>query len=291
MAELTYDARDRVRLLTERRFQRGLVDALDVRTARSALANAEATIATRRQITGETARRLEILLGRYPAAEIAASAEIPALGPLQPQGNPALLLSRRPDIAASEARIEAAGMRAESARLAMLPSFVLTGSLSTNETDLADAFDPELIAARLVANLTAPIFRGGRLDAQRDAAVAQAEAAVANYASTALSAWGEVENAVAADRYLADQEEAQARALEEARRAEELALRKYTTSGTLTIFNLIDAQTRRLTAESQLISVRASRATNRISYNIALGGGLPVRTASTETTPTEAAAE
>ena len=80
-------------------------------------------------------------------------------------------------------------------------------------------------------------------------------------------------------------------ALEEARRAEELALRKYTTSGTLTIFNLIDAQTRRLTAESQLISVRASRATNRISYNIALGGGLPVRTASTETTPTEAAAE
>ncbi|MEO1965256.1 efflux transporter outer membrane subunit [Hyphomonas sp.] len=291
VAQLTYDARDRVRLLTERRFQRGLVDALDVRTARSALANAEATIATRRQITGETARRLEILLGRYPAAEIAASAEIPALGPLQPQGNPALLLSRRPDIAASEARIEAAGMRAESARLAMLPSFVLTGSLSTNETDLADAFDPELIAARLVANLAAPIFRGGRLDAQRDAAVAQAEAAVANYASTALSAWGEVENAVAADRYLADQEEAQARALEEARRAEELALRKYTTSGTLTIFNLIDAQTRRLTAESQLISVRASRATNRISYNIALGGGLPVRTASTETTPTEAAAE
>ena len=121
--------------------------------------------------------------------------------------------------------------------------------------------------------------------------MAQAEAAVANYASAALSAWGEVENAVAADMYLADQEEAQARALEEARLAEDLALRKYTTSGTLTIFNLIDAQTRRLTAESQLISVRASRATNRISYHIALGGGLPVQTATTETTPTEAAAE
>ena len=291
VAELTYDARDRVRLLTERRFQRGLVDALDVRTARSALANAEAAIATRRQITGETARRLEILLGRYPSAEIAASAEIPALGALEPEGNPALLLSRRPDIAASEARIEAAGMRAESARLAMLPSLVLTGSISTSEADLADAFDPELIAARLIAGLVAPIFKGGRLDAQRDAAIAQAEAAVANYASAALSAWGEVENAVAADQYLAAQEEAQARALEEARLAEDLALRKYTTSGTLTIFNLIDAQTRRLTAESQLISVRASRATNRIAYHIALGGGLPVQTASTETTPTAAAAE
>ncbi len=291
VAEQTYDARDRVRLLTERRFQRGLVDALDVRTARSALANAEAAIATRRQITGETARRLETLLGRYPAAEIAASAEIPALGPLQPEGNPALLLSRRPDIAASEARIEAAGMRAESARLAMLPSFVLSGSVSTSEADLADAFDPERIAARLVANLVLPVFKGGRLDAQRDAAVAQAEAAVANYASTALSAWAEIENAIAADRYLAEQESAQVRALQEAKLAEELALRKYTTSDTLTIFNLIDAQTRRLTAESQLISARANRAANRISYHLALGGGVPVQPLSTATTPAEAAVE
>lgn len=291
VAEQTYDARDRVRLLTERRFQRGVADALDVRTARSALANAEATIAARRQITGETARYLETLLGRYPAAEIAASAELPALGPLQPEGNPALLLSRRPDIAASEARIEAAGMRAEAARLAMLPALRLTGGVSTSQAEFADAFDPELIAARLVGSLIAPIFTGGRLDAQRDAAVAQAEAAVANYVSTTLSAWSEVENALAADEYLSVQEQAQARALEEARAAEDLALRNYTTSGSVTIFNLIDAQTRRLTAESQLISVRANRATNRISYHLALGGGLPVLTASTPTTSAEAAAE
>ena len=291
VAEATYDARDRVRLLTERRFQRGLVDALDVRTARSALANAEAAIAARRQITGETARRLEILLGRYPAAEIAAPAEIPALGPMEAEGNPALLLSRRPDIAAAEARIEAAGMRAEAARLAMLPALRLTASASTSEAEFADAFDPELIAARLIGNLIAPIYAGGRLDAQRDAAIAQAEAVVANYATATLAAWGEVENALAADDYLASQEEAQVRALEEARLAEDLALRKYTTSDTLTIFNLIDAQTRRLTAESQLISARANRAANRISYHLALGGGLPVLTAATTQTPTEDAAE
>ena len=106
------------------------------------------------------------------------------------------------------------------------------------------------------------------------ASSAQAEAAVANYASAALSAWQEVENALAADALLAMQEEAQVRSLEEARLAEDLAERQYT-SGTITIFNLIDAQTRRITAESQLISVRASRAANRISYHLALGGGLP----------------
>jgi NodT family efflux transporter outer membrane factor (OMF) lipoprotein len=274
VAVLTFEARDRVRTLTERRFQRGLADALDVRTARSTVAQAEASIAARRQITGETARRLETLVGRYPSAELGAPAEIPTLDVIVPEGNPALLLSRRPDIAGAEARIAAAGLRAEQARLAMLPSLRLTASASTSTTEFSDAFDPEKIAANLIASLVQPLFTGGSLDAQRDAAVAQAEAAVANYAAAALDAWREVENALAADILLAKQEEAQVRAVEEASLAEELAERQYT-SGTVTIFNLIDSQTRRLTAESQLVSARASRASNRVAYHLALGGGLP----------------
>jgi NodT family efflux transporter outer membrane factor (OMF) lipoprotein len=281
VAVLTFEARDRVRTLTERRFQRGLADALDVRTARSALAGSEATIAARRQLSGEAARRLETLVGRYPSAEIQAPAEIASLEVITPEGNPALLLSRRPDIAAAEARITAAGLRAEQARLAMLPSLRLTASAGTNTTEISDLFDPEQIAANLIAGLVQPLFTGGNLDAQRDAAVAQAESAVANYAAAALDAWREVENALAADILLANQEDAQARALEEARLAEELAERQYT-SGTITIFNLIDAQTRRLNAESLLVSARASRAANRVAYHLALGGGLPTGTGSSQ---------
>lgn len=286
VAMQTYEARDRVRILTERRFQRGLADALDVRTTRSALAGAEASIAARRQLSGEAARRLEILLGRYPAAEIEAPAELPTLDNIVSEGNPALLLSRRPDIASLEASVVAAGLRAEQARLAMLPALRLSGSISNTESDFADIFDPERIAARLVASLAQPLFTGGRLDAQRDAAVAQAEAAVANYASASLTAWREVEDALAADMLLADQEDAQLRSLEEARLAEELAERQYT-SGTITIFNLIDAQTRRLTAESQVVDARANRAANRISYHLALGGGLPVQTVAGVTTDSQ----
>lgn len=291
VAVLTYEARDRVRILTERRFQRGLAEALDVRTARSALAGAEADIAQRRQLSGEAARRLEILLGRYPSTEIEATADLPILDPLTVEGNPMLLLARRPDIASAEASVVAAGLRAEQARLAMLPALRLTGSVSTSESEFADMVDPERIAARLVASLIQPLFTGGRLEAQRDAAVAQAESAIASYAGAALSAWGEVEDAIAADTYLAQQEDAQLRALEEARLAEELAVRQYT-SGTISVFNLIDAQTRRLTSESQLVAARASRATNRVSYHLALGGGLPVQTASaTPQAPQENAAE
>ncbi|GAB5459498.1 MAG: efflux transporter outer membrane subunit [Henriciella sp.] len=271
----TFEARDRALDLTERRFSRGLTNALDVRTARTTLASSEAAIASRRQASGNAIRRLEVLLGRYPGAEIDAPAILPSLEPLPPAGNPLLLLSRRPDIAASEARVMAAGLRAEQARLALLPSLRLSGSVSTSEDNIVDALDPGRVAANLFASLAAPIYNGGSLKADRDAAIAQAQSAVENYAAAALTAWREVEDALAADTLLAQQEDAQSRALEEARLAEDLATRQYT-NGLVTIFNLIDSQTRRLNAESNLIAARSTRASNRVSYHLALGGGLPI---------------
>ena len=271
----TFEARSRALELTERRLSRGLASALDVRTARTTQASAEASIAAQRQASQNATRRLEILLGRYPSAELEALAVLPELSSIPPSGNPTLLLTRRPDIAAAEARVTAAGLRAEQARLAMLPGLRITGSVSTTETDISDALDPTRVAARLVAGLAAPIFNGGSLDADRDAAVATARAAVENYAATTLTAWREVEDAIAADTLLALQEDAQFRALEEARLAEELATRQYT-NGLVSIFNLIDSQTRRLSAESSLINARSARASNRVSFHLALGGGLPV---------------
>ena len=269
----TYEARDRIVTLTERRFARGLSTALDVRTARSARATAEAAIAARRQASGNAARRLEILLGRYPANEIEAPADLPELAPITAAGTPTMLLSRRPDIAASEARLVAAGLRAEQARLALLPSLTLTGSLAANETELADLIDPVRIAANAIAGLSQPVFNGGALRADRDAAIAQAERALALYAGDVLTAWREVEDTLAADEFLADQVDAQRRALDEAIEAEELATRQYS-SGLVSIFNLIDAQTRRLNAESNLIAARSARVSNRISFHLAIGGAV-----------------
>ena len=273
VAVQTYEARDRIVTLTERRFARGLSTALDVRTARSARATAEAAIAARRQASGNATRRLEILLGRYPANEIEAPADMPELAPIRAAGTPTMLLSRRPDIAASEARLVAAGLRAEQARLALLPSLTLTGSLAANETELADLIDPVRIAANAIAGLSQPVFNGGALKADRDAAIAQAERALALYAGDVLTAWREVEDTLAADEFLADQVDAQRRALDEAIEAEELATRQYS-SGLVSIFNLIDAQTRRLNAESNLIAARSARVSNRISFHLAIGGAV-----------------
>ena len=281
VAVQTYEARVRIQELTERRIARGLASALDVRTSRTSVAVSEAAIAARRLASSNAVRRLEILLGRYPANLIDAPATFAELEPLQPAGSPLMLLTRRPDIAASELRVISAGLRAEQARLAMLPSLRFTGSLSTTETDIVDALNPTRIAARLIASLTAPLINGGALEADRDAAIAQAKGAVENYASTVLTAWREVEDAISADTLLAQQENAQFRALEEALLAEEIATRQYT-NGLISIFELINAQTSRLNAESNVIAARSARASNRVAYHLALGGGLPVEAPSPE---------
>jgi NodT family efflux transporter outer membrane factor (OMF) lipoprotein len=270
----TYDVRNRTLSLTERRFARGVVDSLDVRLARSALASAEASIAARKQARENAVRRLEILLGRYPQNAIEAPGRLPDLAPISAAGTPVMLLTRRPDVAASEARVVAAGLRAEQARLAVLPSLSLTASVGTTETDLADLVDPTRIAANAIASLAQPVFNGGALKADRDAALASAESVLANYVASVLLAWREVEDAIASDTYLAQQVDAQQRALDEAMKAEELATRQYS-NGLITIFNLIDAQTRRLNAESTLISARSARVSNRIAFHLAVGGGIP----------------
>ena len=89
-----------------------------------------------------------------------------------------------------------------------------------------------------------------------------------------LTAWQEVENALDADRLLAEQERAQKIALEEAILAEELATRQYQ-NGLVNIFNLLNAQTTRLTSEASLVQAQSARIINRVNYHIALGGGLP----------------
>ncbi|MEO0884121.1 MAG: efflux transporter outer membrane subunit [Pseudomonadota bacterium] len=276
VAEETREARAQVVELTERRFERGLSAALDVRTARTELAQSEAQIASQAQVRENAARRLEVLLGRYPSTEIEAPAIIPSLDEIQPISDPTILLARRPDIAAAEARLEAAGYRAEAARLAVLPAFTARSTISNSSSiEFADVFDPERISANIFGALTQTVWNGGALRADKRAAVARAEELAATYTSTVLTAWREVEDALANDRFLAIQLEAQQRALEEARYAEELALRQYQ-NGLVSIFNLLQSQTTRLNAEANYINVSAQRATNRINYHLALGGGGPI---------------
>ncbi|MDF1680484.1 efflux transporter outer membrane subunit [Ponticaulis sp.] len=273
LAEATLAARERILSLTERRYNFGLTGALDVRTARSAVASSEAALLSRQQNSGVARRSMEILLGRYPANELEANLDSKDLPPITGAGDPTSLLARRPDIAAAEARIAAAGFRVDQARLALRPSLSLTASLTNSADNIGDVLNPEYLAAQVISSLTAPIFNGGSLEANITAAEAQGRTASFNYVSAVLTAWKEVEDALAADAFLAAQVDAQTVAYEQALAAEGLAERQYQ-NGLTTIFNLIDTQTRRINAEASLISAQTSRAINRVQFHLALGGEL-----------------
>lgn len=272
LSERDVETQQRSQLLTERRFESGLAGSADVRLARSAVASSEALKATREQQRGNTARRLEVLLRNYPADALEARESLPDLPALSGAGDPAGVLERRPDLIAQEARLHAQGIQVDLARKALLPSINLTGRFDDNVTNFTDLLSPESLVANLGASLSLPIFQNGRLRADVDRQEAILARSLENYAGAALTAFNEIEDALAAERQLAERETALETSLIESQRAEERLELRYT-EGLATILQLLDAQSRRLNAEGQLITARAERLANRVRLHVALGGG------------------
>lgn len=272
LAEEDLATRNRALDITQRRYDRGVANSLALRTARSQSASARAAEAQARDAVLIAARRLQELLGRYPDGALTPTSALPALDALDAAGAPADLLERRPDVIASEARLRAAGFRAHEARAALLPRLTITARADGSGQGLTDIVDSRDLITNVVGGLTAPIFNGGALQAESRASEAERRGAAADYVSTALAAWREVEAAISADASLAVREAELATAAEEAREAQDLAEREYG-RGVATIFELIDAYTRRIDAERGLISARAARVSNRIAFHVAVGGG------------------
>ncbi len=271
LAERDVAARESNLRVTERRYERGVASSLDVRLSRSALGSSQANLALRQRLELEASRALEVLLGRYPSAELEATEALPLLPPLEGAGAPGDILARRPDLVAAEARMNAAGLRARVARKELLPQFSLTSQVGTSGPAFADLIDARRLAGNLIGGVFQPLFQGGRLLYNSKRARAAAEAAVFSYVQTVLSAYEEAENAIAAETLLAAREDALRLAFEEAAAAEALTERRYS-SGAATIFNLLDAQTRRISAESQYIQAKQQRVSNRVQLYLAIGG-------------------
>jgi NodT family efflux transporter outer membrane factor (OMF) lipoprotein len=264
--------RERALELTQRRYDAGVTSSLNLRTARSQVASARAFEAQAQDALLIASRRLQALMGRYPDGTLRAEGALPQLAQLSATGAPADLLQRRPDILAAEDRMRAAGFRMHEARAAMLPRLTLRANAGSSGQGIDDIDDSANMVSNLIAGVTAPIFQGGALFSESRASVADRRAAAAEYVRTTIAAWREVEGAISADQSLEVREREFATAAEEARAAQDLAEREYS-RGVATLFELIDAYTRRIDAERGLINARAERVSNRITYHVALGGG------------------
>jgi outer membrane protein TolC len=189
-----------------------------------------------------------------------------------PEGLPATLVSRRPDLVAAEYRLAATDARLVQARAALYPSLRLTGSGGSTSTELGDLLDGNFSVWSLAGGLLQPIFQGGRLRAGVDLAESGTAQALAAYANVLLNAYGEVESTLTSESILSRRESALAVATDQAVAARRLAEDRYD-AGLEDIVTVLDAQRRALSAESQLLLVRRSRLENRVDLYLALGGG------------------
>lgn len=268
----TVESWERSRRQVRDRYERGLRSPLDVRQANRSVADAEALLALQERQLDRAERQLEILTGNYPARALPVTRGVPDPPRAVPAGLPADLVARRPDLVAAERRLLASSERVLVARRALYPSLALTGSGGTASNELEDLLDGDFRVWSLVAGLARPLFQGGRLRADVDRTRAASEEAVATYARDVLRAYGEVEAALAAERYLATRADRLAEAVHEAGAALDLAGDRYA-RGLEAYVTVLDAQRALFSAERAALAVRRERFDNRIDLYLALGGG------------------
>ncbi len=263
--------------LVRGRFTRGLTRGLDVRLALTDLANAEAQLAQSRNQVQIVTRQLEVLLGRYPIvskdARIASLPVLPKPPAALSAGLPSQLLERRPDLVAAFSRLQAMDSRVESAKKALLPRITLTASGGASSAALSDLVDPRAAAWNLAAGLVQPIFTGGRLKGEIRLHEALTKEALNQYKSTALNAFREVEQALAAEQWLRAQEQALQEAVDQTEASRKLAVTSYQ-QGLIEILTLLDSYRSTLNAQSAHLTVQRQLLSNRIDLYLALGGGV-----------------
>jgi multidrug efflux system outer membrane protein len=216
---------------------------------------------------------LAILVGALPEQlNLAPESLSDMKQPVVAAGLPSELLLRRPDVQAAEANLMAANADIRVAHAEFFPSFTLTASEGLESYALSHYTVPPLNVYSLLGNVSAPLFEGGRLRAQLHYAQARYEELLQDYRKSALSAFGDVENALTAVKETRDQHDAQVQTLRSARRSYQMAQEAFH-GGTTTILNVFTAEEAVTAAEDSESQSHIAYTHALISLYQALGGG------------------
>ncbi len=261
--------------LTQRRFNAGDVAELDVArvTTEVAATESDALALDRQRATLENA--LAVLVGDSASQfslQNMDNAEWRAALPVIPAGVPASVLTRRPDVAAAQSSLLAAQARVGVAQAAWFPSVSLTAAGGFASPDIGDVFKWSARAWGIGALLSLPILDGGRREAGVQSASAQLEGATAAYRGQVLTAFQEVEDQLASLRLLAQQTQAQDRAVNSAALATRMSDARYR-NGLISQLDLLDARRSELRNRRQALGVRGAQYQSTVLLIRALGGG------------------
>jgi multidrug efflux system outer membrane protein len=257
--------------LVESRHRAGDVAELDVARVRTELATTESEALALDARRALLEHALAVLVGEQASRFSLSPAPWQGSLPAVPAGVPSTVLARRPDVAAARGQMQAAQQRVGVAQAAWFPSLSLTASGGYASPELSDVFKWSARSWAVGALLSLPIFDGGRRQAGVDAAQAELEGGLVAYREKVLVALREVEDELASLRLLADQAEAQARAVDSAALATRLSASRYR-NGLVSQLELLDAQRSELRSRRQAVQVKVAQYQATVGLIRALGG-------------------
>jgi len=273
IARRTVKINDDTVIYYTRRLAGGVSNRLEVDQAKANRANTAVVIPNIERQIAIAENALSVLLGRVPGAVARfgplGESEVP---PDVPSGLPAQLLERRPDVRQAEHLLVAANANIGVAKALFYPTISLTGSAGAISSSLSDFLTPESMIWSFGAGLLQPIFNGGRLKNNYEAAKARYDQALAQYQRSALNAYREVADALVTIQKLAEQRKELQPGVEALRDATQLARSRYD-NGLSSYLEVLLADQYLFNAELQLAGIRGSQLRAVTQLYRALGGG------------------
>lgn len=263
---------ERALQLTRSRHLGGIASDLDVSRAKAQLESARAgaeDVSARRALYEHA---IATLTGT-PASHFSLA---PFIGdnylPSIPTGLPAMLVQRRPDVAAAERRVAQANAQIGVAKAAFFPDI----SLGLDGGYQSDTLSPWLAAPNemwsIGPNLLMTLFDGGRREAMTQQARAKFAENGEKYKATVLIAFQQVEDNLAQLHYLGDEAASAERALTAAQRTLDLSMSRYR-DGAVSYLDVVTAQTTELETRTTVLTLQTRRLLASVGLIKALGGG------------------
>ncbi|MET3711858.1 NodT family efflux transporter outer membrane factor (OMF) lipoprotein [Sphingomonas trueperi] len=264
----TIQERQLERDLIHRRFTAGYASQLEDQQADAALEAAIRLSPSTELIRAQQESALSQLIGVSPTSIRRGPFPAPD-GLAVPASVPSQVLEQRPDIAAAALRLSAADHSLAASRAAFMPRLQLSGSAGAVASTLLSS--PVSLFA-LGGSVLAPIFQGGALRANRNAAAARRDEAAFGYKSAVLQAFREVEDAMASVRFVSQEAEAADRQVVALEGAYHAAQRRYQ-AGYASYLEQLDSERALLSARLDQVDLRLRRLTALVALNRSVGGG------------------
>lgn len=274
LGDATVAQRERSLGLVDARIRAKLASQLDARAAQTLLAQARQSVLQAQARRTLLVHALAELAGRgadYYAGIGPTRVALDSALPI-PSTLPADLLSRRPDIAGAQARIEAAAAGRSVARKAFYPNINLTALVGTQALGLGNLFSTDAATYGAGAAIHLPIFDGGKLKADHAAATARLDGAIAAYNGAVTGAVREAADAlsrIAAARDELTQQRAATQGLADVTRLNRVRVE----SGLQSRLDLIGPHLQLLQSQQAQVNLEADAALAAVQLVVATGGG------------------